>query len=109
MDSRVGGGVKNHFWMRTRADVLGGGDRGREDPDVTPRGAAMLAGIGIGLFSDAGDAVTRFAPPTKIIEPDSSNARLYEEIYDDVYVPLQQSLASVNHRLAHLAEIGEST
>ena len=53
--------------------------------------------------------MTRFAPPTKIIEPDPGNARLYDEIYDEVYVPLQDSLASVNHRLARLAQIGEST
>jgi xylulokinase len=105
----MGGGVKNDLWLRTRAEALGRSVEVVEDPDVTPRGAAMLAGIGIGLFSDAGDAVNRFAPPTKIIEPDSGNARLYQEIYDEVYVPLQHSLASVNHRLARLAEIGEST
>jgi xylulokinase len=104
----MGGGVKNTVWLRTRADALGRSVEVVEDPDVTPRGAAMLAGIGIGLFSDFSDAVARFAPPTKLVEPDPGNARLYQEIYDEVYVPLQDSLASVNHRLARLAEIGGS-
>jgi xylulokinase len=104
-----GGGVKNTLWLRTRAEALGRGVEVVEDPDVTPRGAAMLAGLGIGLFNDFGDAVDRFAPPTRAIEPDAGNARLYGELYDDVYVPLQDSLTPVNHRLARLAEIGEST
>ncbi len=104
----MGGGVKNALWLQTRAEALGRSVEVVDDPDVTPRGAAMLAGIGIGLFSDFADAVARLAPPTKVIEPDPANARLYEDIYDDVYVPLQDSLASVNHRLARLDEIGES-
>jgi len=103
----MGGGVKNELWLRSRAEALGRSVEVVEDPDVTPRGAAMLAGIGIGLFSDARDAVARFAPPTKIVEPDPGNADLYQDMYDDVYAPLQHSLASVNHRLARLAEIGE--
>jgi xylulokinase len=104
----MGGGVKNTLWLRTRAEALGRSVEVVDDPDVTPRGAAMLAGIGIGLFSDFGDAVARFSPPTKLVEPDPANARLYQDIYDEVYVPLQDSLASANHRLARLAEIGES-
>lgn len=104
----MGGGAKNALWLRTRAEALGRAVEVVEDPDVTPRGAAMLAGIGIGVFDDFADAVARFAPPTKLVQPDAGNARLYEQIYDDVYVPLQDSLAPVNHRLARLAETGES-
>lgn len=104
----MGGGVKNRLWLQTRAEALGRTVEVVDDPDVTPRGAAMLAGIGIGLFGDFRDAVARFAPPTSVVEPDLANARLYGDIYDDVYVPLQDSLASVNHRLARLAEAGES-
>ncbi len=104
----MGGGVKNTLWLQTRAEALGRSVEVVEDPDVTPRGAAMLAGIGIGVFSDVAAAVRRFAPPTRIVQPNAVNARLYDDLYRDVYMPLQDSLASVNHRLARLAEIGES-
>jgi xylulokinase len=100
----MGGGVKNTLWLQTRAEALGRSVEVADDPDVTPRGAAMLAGIGIGVFSDAHDAVARFAPPTRVVKPDPANARLYDDVYDNVYVPLQDSLAPVNHRLARLAE-----
>jgi xylulokinase len=100
----MGGGVKNALWLRARADALGRAVEVVEDPDVTPRGAAMLAGIGIGVFGDFDDAVARFAAPTRLIEPDATNARLYAGLYDDVYLPLQESLRSVNHALAGIGE-----
>jgi len=102
----MGGGVKNSLWLRTRAAALGRAVEVVEDPDVTPRGAAMLAGIGVGAFDDFDVAVARFAPPTRVIEPDPSDVRLYAELYEQVYLPLQDSLAPLNHRLA---EIGESS
>jgi xylulokinase len=98
----MGGGVKNRLWLQTRADALGRGLEVVEDPDVTPRGAAMLAGLGIGLFSDYHDAVTRFAPRTGPIAPAPRPAALYEDMYHSVYVPVQDSLELVNHHLAGL-------
>ena len=76
----MGGGVKN---SALAADP-GRGARARsvevvDDPDVTPRGAAMLAGIGIGLFSDferCRRAVR--APDEGRSSPTPRNARLYE-------------------------------
>jgi xylulokinase len=100
----MGGGVKNRLWLQTRADALGREVEVVEDPDVTPRGAAMLAGLGIGLFGDYKDAVATFAPQTVPIEPDPRRAALYEEMYDSVYMPLQTSLEAVNHRLAGMTE-----
>ena len=50
----VGGATRNAFWMQNKADVIG---RPIEVPDVeeaTPLGAAILAGIGVGLYRDDG-------------------------------------------------------
>ncbi len=104
----MGGGVKNRLWLQTRADALGRVVEVVEDPDVTPRGAAMLAGLGIGLFGDYRDAVARFAPGTTTIEPQPAATARYEEIYRSAYVPLQDALEGVNHRLAGLTEYGGS-
>ena len=104
----MGGGVKNKLWLQTRAEVLGREIEAVEDPDVTPRGAAMLAGLGIEVFADYHDAVARFAPTTVTVEPDPDRARLYEQMYHEAYVPLQDSLEAVNHRLAEIAQGGVS-
>jgi xylulokinase len=100
----MGGGVKNRLWLQTRADTLGREVEVVDDPDVTPRGAAMLAGLGIGLFRNHEDAIATFAPRTVPIKPDPRRAALYEEVYESVYAPLQMSLAAVNHRLAGITE-----
>lgn len=64
----------------------------------------MLAGMGIGVFRDYEDAVATFAPQTVSIEPDPRRAALYEQLYESVYVPLQMSLETANHRLAGITE-----
>ncbi len=102
----MGGGVKNELWLQTRADVLGRNVEAVEDPDVTPRGAAMLAGLGIEEFGDYHEAVARFAPPTVTVQPDAHRARLYEQLYSRAYLPLQDSLEAINHRLAEIAAGG---
>jgi xylulokinase len=100
----MGGGVKNRMWLQARADALGRSVEVVEDPDVTPRGAAMLAGMGVGLFDDFHAAVERFAPPTRRVDPSPGAARLYERLFDEVYVPLQDALTPINHRLARHAD-----
>jgi xylulokinase len=100
----MGGGVKNRVWLNARANALGRSVEVVEDPDVTPRGAAMLAGMGIGVFGDFREAVERFAPTTRKVDPEPATARLYQQVFDDIYTPLLDALAPVNHRLARLAD-----
>ena len=96
----MGGGSKNRFWMQNRADVLGRAIEVSEDADVTPRGAAMLAGVGIGVFESFEEAAARFVPRCVTIEPDPGLAERYAEIYADVFRPLGDALAPVNHAIA---------
>jgi xylulokinase len=96
----MGGGSKNRFWMQNRADVLGRPIEVTEDADVTPRGAAMLAGVGIGVFDSFEEAAARFVPRSSTIEPDPAAAEVYREIYDDVFRPLGDVLAPTNHAIA---------
>ena len=65
----MGGATRNEFWMQNKADVAG---RPIEVPDVeeaTPLGAAILAGIGVGLYRDERDAFERVYKPGKTFEP----------------------------------------
>ena len=61
----VGGGARNDFWILNKADVLG---RPVEVPcieEATPLGAAILAGIGLGLYKNEQDAFQRVCKPGK--------------------------------------------
>jgi len=94
----VGGATRNAFWMQNKADVVG---RTLEVPDIeeaTPLGAAILAGIGAGVYADAEDAYQRIARPGRIYEPDPRRAEQYARWFEN-YGQLYPSLAGVHHRL----------
>lgn len=105
----MGGGSKNRFWMKNRADILGQVIEVTDDPDVTPRGAAMIAGVGIGFFDDFADAARRFVPRRRTVEPDPALAETYSAIYRDVFRPLADALAPINHAIAGRSDPTPST
>ena len=44
-------------------------------------GAAMLAGVGVGVYRDLDEAVEKMVKVTKHVEPDSAKSRIYEDKY----------------------------
>jgi len=94
----VGGAVRNEFWMQNKADVV---NRPIEVPEVeeaTPLGAAILAGIGVGLYRDEQDAFERVYKPGKTYEPDAGLAAKYADWYP-IYRQLYPTLREVSHQL----------
>lgn len=94
----VGGAVRNELWMQNKADVLG---RPIEVPAVdeaSPLGAAILAGIGVGLYCDEQEAFERVGRPGRIFQPDSELTALYDRRFD-IYRRLYPSLKEVHHQL----------
>jgi xylulokinase len=95
----VGGATRNEFWMQNKADVVG---RPVEVPAVqeaTPLGAAILAGIGVGLYQDEQDAFGRVCRPGKTYQPDPDLSARYAEWFQ-VYRQLYPSLKPVSHQLS---------
>jgi xylulokinase len=95
----VGGASCNHFWMQNKADVIG---RPIDVPAVqqaTPLGAAMVAGIGVGVYRDELDAFQHVYRPGKTYEPDARRAAQYAKWFE-IYRQLYPAVKSINHRLA---------
>lgn len=94
----VGGAVRNKFWMQNKADVVG---RPIEVPDVeeaTPLGAAILAGIGVGVYQNEQDAFDHVYRPGQTYEPNPELAPKYAEWFK-IYRELYPALKLVNHQL----------
>jgi xylulokinase len=72
-----GGGARSELWLRILASVLGLPLETAESEEGSAFGAALLAGVRAGVFSDADDAVARCVRPLRRIEP--------EWDYDDGY------------------------
>jgi xylulokinase len=98
----MGGGTKNRFWVQNKADILGCPLEVVTMPDVTPRGAAMIAGIGVGVFSDFRDALRRFGGSVTLVSPSDRLTDFYQRLYREFYLPLCDQLAPFNARLANL-------
>jgi xylulokinase len=93
----VGGATRNEFWMQNKADVLGRPVEVAAVEEATPLGAAILAGIGVGLYADEDDAYQRVRRPGRVFQPDPQRAAQYARWFES-YRQLYPALAPVSHR-----------
>ena len=98
----VGGGAQNAFWMQNKADMVARPIETPEIEEATPLGAAILAGIGVGLYKDEQDAFERVYKPGKVYEPNAKLASLYAERFE-IYKQLYPALAPISRRLVGAA------
>lgn len=94
----VGGPTNNTFWMQTKADVSGRTIESPQLDEAVPLGAAILAGLGTGLYRDLDEAFARVWRPGRRYEPDPlSHARYAAQL--KVYEQLHPALAPIHARL----------
>jgi xylulokinase len=75
-----GGGAGMAVWNQIKADVTGI-PVVRVAGDSTAAGAAMLAGLGAGIYRDPAEAVSAGYRPAGRAEPDPANRALYDDLY----------------------------
>src|SRR5690349_12306253 len=76
-----GGGAGMAVWNQIKADVTGI-PVVRVAGDSTAAGAAMLAGLGAGIYRDAAEAVAAGYRPLGRAEPDPAHRAPYDELYE---------------------------
>lgn len=97
----AGGGTRNRHWMQIKADVGGVPVEVLGVPEATVWGAALLAGIGCGVYSDAAAAVAATQrQPRTTFTPEPLRHAAYRRVYEQVYVPIQAPLRQISHALA---------
>jgi xylulokinase len=96
----VGGATKNGFWMQNKADVCNKVIEVPEMYEATPLGAAMLAGIGIGIYKDEREAISSVHRPGIVYEPDAVHAVQYGEYYHGIYKNIYGALRDVHHTIS---------
>lgn len=79
---RVGGGAaRSRLWNQIQADVYGRPVQTLRGTDSTGLGAALLGGVGAGVFASIDEGVERMVHVGEEIEPDPDRHRLYEDLY----------------------------
>jgi xylulokinase len=94
----VGGATRNSFWMQNKADITGLPIDVPDLEEATTLGAAILAGIGIGLYRNEQDAFEQVYKPGKTYLPDLKVACQYAEWFQ-IYKQLYPVLKPVNHQI----------
>ncbi|NPV75858.1 MAG: xylulokinase [Anaerolineae bacterium] len=93
-----GGGSKSRLWQQILADVLATELVTVNTTEGAAFGAAMLAGVGAGMWPDVDAACTEMICLTGSVAPDPASVRLYEPYYN-LYRRLYPSLADIQHEL----------
>lgn len=76
-----GGGARSAVWPQLIADCLGAEVVIPQGHEFGAKGAALLAGVGIGLYSDILSAAQQSFHALRTIRPDRSMADTYDSLY----------------------------
>ena len=102
--SVIGGGAKSAVWNQIKADIIGAEITALDIQDMAPIGAALLSGVGVGVFDNvysASDAVQRRVLHTYSPACTEAERELYLRRYD-TYTKLYPQLKDIyrsNHDL----------
>ncbi len=77
-----GGGAKSSVWCQIVADCLGKTVKVPEGSQFGAKGAAINVGIAVRTYENAQDGVARSVRTARVYEPNSSNTRLYHQLYE---------------------------
>ncbi len=75
------GASKSPLWCQILADVLGLPVRVPKIKEATALGAAILAGVGVGIYADAAEAAGKLVKWDKEYLPNKENTAVYNEMY----------------------------
>ena len=99
----IGGGTRNDLWMRIKASVYGRAIEVTPLNEGTCLSAAMLAGLGAGIFATVAEARNAMADAlgaVRMVEPDRDWMERYDRLYRTVYSRLSPILSPIHDSLA---------
>lgn len=85
--SSVGGSANSHVWTQLKADITGRVIEVPYSDHATTLGAALLAGVGVGIYKDFEDAVQKTVKIQRVHQPDETRHLQYAPFYHD-YIKL---------------------
>jgi len=90
----LGGPTKSAVWNQIQSDIYGHTVCTLRTTDAAVTGAAILAGVGVGIFPDAATGVASLVQVRDTYRPDPERHALYSRLYDlyqSLYAALTES------------------
>lgn len=88
----IGGATKSDIWNQIQADMYQMTCETLNVTDSAVMGAAIMAGVAVGIFENIPDAARRMIRVSKRYEPIPENAAIYDEMYA-IYTAAYEALA----------------
>ncbi|MGQ9721217.1 MAG: xylulokinase [Candidatus Jordarchaeum sp.] len=88
----TGGATRSPLWNQIQADIYNIPVSRGEVEEATSLGAAILAGVGVGVYKSVSDAAETMVQIGERREPDENNREVYDKLYkvhNDVYMALK--------------------
>ena len=79
----AGGASKSEVWSQMVADIANLPVRVPEVADLACVGAAVMAGVGCGIYKDAAEGYSCLAVQEKVLQPKAENAKNYEKLFEE--------------------------
>ncbi len=93
------GASKSPLWCQIVSDVLNIPVHVPKVKEATALGAAILAGKGVGIYTDIEETVRKVVKIEKTYQPNPENARVYAELYENWRQVYQKQLDLANQKL----------
>ena len=89
----MGGPTKSGLWNQIQSDMYGRTVKTLKVTDAAVLGAAILGGVGVGIFTDIRDGVSKMVKVDREYNPIKKNVEIYNELYD-IYCRIYDGLES---------------
>lgn len=95
----IGGGIKNELWQKLKADITGLPIEIPDNEEAAAMGAALLAGVGAGIYPDMYTASKLTYRIKKVYQPNQETKDFYDQLFS-IYQHIYYQIKDVNHQLA---------
>lgn len=102
----IGGATRLRLLSQLKADITHCPAILPGIPEAAAVGAALLAGLGSGVYQNPVEAVASLRYESEIIEPTASRRNWYDAIYEGTYLPLYNALKPIHAALDNAASGG---
>ncbi|MFA5399522.1 MAG: FGGY-family carbohydrate kinase [Dehalococcoidia bacterium] len=97
-----GGGSKSDVAVQIAADLFNLPVSRMGTSEICALGAAIDAAVGTGMFGSFKEAVDSMVKKGKTFQPDPASHRVYQALYEDVYLKTHKSLEPQYRRIAEI-------
>ncbi len=98
-----GGGSRSSLWRQIQAEIYGEKVASLRESEGSAYGAALLAGVGSGIYSSVGEAAKETVKVLNEVSPHVGNAAHYDKLYG-VYRRLYPVVRGLAHELGDIGQ-----